>query len=489
MNRMTRSLSLAVASLLLSAFAASAGAASPVFPVDRDFFPYYPSLIRWEKTGAKFTPPGECRDCHEKQYEEWNGSVHSLAFRDPVYQGELNKGFKAVGHEVTRQCEGCHSPAGMVTGEIKGPGLAGLGETARSGDSCDICHSMSAVTHDRTPSREAENGSFVLSPGVDSPSGPTLVKRGPAKPDEGCGGGFHECVESPLHRRADLCASCHQVYHYAAHFPIESTYLEWKHGPYAQKDIHCQDCHMVETDVFLRTADAFRKPEAGEYRHYFNGANYLLAFLAIEAAKKGGDTALADRLKKQYDMAVGRLKSAARLDVAPVYRDGRLAEFSVRVLNLRAGHNLPTSLTNVREMWLEITAKGPDGKVLMSSGTVGADGRLPAGGRVFNSDGMGDDFHFAIDPWVVTAFSRHDTIPPRGYREVHYGVPAAAGAASLEVSVKLRYRQADQKVAEALLSAVPKDMNLKEIYGIEAVPPLPVVDMAERTASFPTSQP
>jgi hypothetical protein len=43
--------------------------------------------------------------------------------------------------------------------------------------------------------------------------------------------------------------------------------------------------------------------------------------------------------------------------------------------------------------------------------------------------------------------------------------------------VKLRYRQADQKVAEALLGAVPKDMNLKAVYGLDKVPQLPIVDM------------
>ena len=83
---------------------------SSVFKVDRQFYPYYPSLIKWEKSKAEFTPPSTCKDCHEKQYKEWNGSVHSLAFRDPVYQGELNKAVKAVGHEISRQCEGCHPP-------------------------------------------------------------------------------------------------------------------------------------------------------------------------------------------------------------------------------------------------------------------------------------------------------------------------------------------------------------------------------------------
>lgn len=474
----------AAAIAVVLALAATSVAAPAVFNVDREFYPFYPSLIKWNKSPAEFTPPADCGGCHEKQFREWNGSVHQLAFLDPVYQGELNKAVKAVGHEVTRQCEGCHSAAGMVTGEIKGPGLAGLSPMALGGVSCDICHSISGTTHWQTPSHEPENGSMILSPGLSGKEGTDLVKRGPWKPSADCGGGFHKCEESSLHQQADLCASCHQVYHYDAHFPLEATYLEWKHGPYAQKSILCQDCHMVDTATFKRTADEFRKPERGEYHHYFNGANYLLYYLAGAAAERTGDRELVASLKEKYQMAVEHLRSAAALEMTPVYRAGQLSELKVRVKNIRAGHNLPTSLTNVRQMWLEITAKDEKGKVVLASGAVQKDGTLPENTRIFNSDGMGKDFHFAVDPWVVTAFSRHDTIPPHGYKDVFYGMNGAKGAKKVTVEVKLRYRQADQKVAEALLAAVPKDMNLKEIYGLEKVPQLPVVDMVMERQTF-----
>ncbi len=462
----------------------TAFAASKVFDVDHELYPYYPSLFKWNKSTVPFTAPEECARCHAKQYEEWTGSMHALAFQDPVYQGELNRAVKAVGKEVTRQCEGCHSPAGMVTGEIKKPGTSGLSPVALAGVSCDICHSVSGSTHWQTPSHEPENGSLILTPGVDSPGGPKLTKRGPYKPSSDCGGGFHECAESSLHLRADLCAGCHQVYHYEDHFPLEATYLEWKHGAYAQKEILCQDCHMVDLSVFMRTADEFRKPDRKEYRHFFNGANYLMYYLASGAAKKAGDDKKAALLKDKYEMAIKRLQSAAEVEISPVYRNGRLAELKVRVKNIRAGHNLPTSLTNVRQMWLEITAKDDKGKLLMTSGTIDAKGHLPENARVFNSEGMGKDFHFAVDPWVVTSFSRHDTIPPKGYKDVFYGLSASRGTRKIQIEAKLRYRQADQGIAEALLASVPEDINLKETYGLTAVPPLPVVDMVVKNVSF-----
>lgn len=472
-----------VASLLLTVNAATA-AQSPVFVVDREFYPYYPSLLKWNKSTVPFTAPEVCGECHEQQYREWNGSIHSLAFKDPVYQGELAKAVKAVGHEISRQCEGCHSPVGMVTGEIKGAGLSGLSSIALQGVSCDVCHSVSGTTHWQTPAREPENASLILSPGVESESGQRLIKRGPLAPSEECGGGFHECVETELHVQADLCAGCHQVYHHDAHFPLEATYLEWKHGPYAQKAILCQDCHMVDIATFKRSADQFIRPERTDYRHYFNGANFLLSYLGSAAAQRAGNQELAGGMMQQYNMAVERLQAAAGLELKPVYHDGQLAEIMVRVKNLRAGHNLPTSLTNVRQMWLEVTAKDQAGRVLVTSGSVQADGSLPDNTRMFNSDGMGKDFHFAIDPWVVTAFSRHDTIPPKGYKDVYYGLKVPVEVKEVSLEVKLRFRQADQKVAEALLAAVPKDINLEQSYGLTKVPPLPVVDMATISGNF-----
>ena len=353
---------------------------------------------------------------------------------------------------------------------------------ALAGVSCDICHSISGVTHLQTPTHDPENGSMILSPGKDGKP----VKRSPFKPSEGCGGGFHSCEQVSFQLKADLCASCHQVYHYEAHFPIEATYNEWKSGPYAQVDIVCQDCHMVDTKTFLEVADTFRKPKREEYRHYFNGANYLLSYLGAAAAKISGDQKLAKNLMRQYDMAIERLKSTADLELTPIYRGGDLAEIKVRVKNIRSGHNLPTSLTNIRQIWLEVTAKDENGKIILSTGAVETDGSLPVDARIFNSDGMGKDFHFAVDPLVITSVSRHDTIPPKGFKEVYYGINPPAGVKNVSIEVKLRYRQADQKIAEALLAAVPKDIDLKAAYGLEKVPQLPVVDMVTRQALFKT---
>jgi cytochrome c553 len=464
--------------IMIAFLTPAAGAAeSGYFEPDREFYPYYPSLVKWNKSSAPFTEPEVCAGCHPRQYEEWTGSVHSLAFQDPLYQGELNRAYKAAGHEVTRWCEGCHSPVGMVTGEIKAPGLAGLGRMALAGVSCDVCHSVSGVTHWDTPSREPGNGSLILSPGIDTRDGMKLVKYGPDKPGPGCGGGFHDCVQVPLLVRADLCASCHQVSHYENFFPIESTYYEWVHSPYGQAGVLCQDCHMVDIETFIRTADTIRRPERAQYRHYFGGANYLLFSLEETAARNRGDASRAENLKKKYDMAVARLKAAADLEILPQYKYGILSEIIVRVKNVRAGHNLPTSLTNIRQMWLEVTARDIAGNIILKSGGMDSAGALTWDTRIFNSEGMGKDFHFASDAWDLVGYSRNVTIPPRGHWDVNFSTTGVKKHGIATVVAKLRYRQADQRVANKLMRSLPPDMSLEKTYGIKSLPSMPVVDM------------
>jgi truncated hemoglobin YjbI len=459
-------------------------------------YPFYPSNIQFENNGVPFVAPSvfTCAGCHPQQYEDWQGSMHAQAFRDPIYLGELNLAVEAVGKGITKQCEGCHTAAAVVSGDLpKEYDFKKLSDLAKAGVSCDVCHSIKKHTHWETPSHEPENGSYVLSPGrKDEKTGKGIrTKYGPFANYEGCGGGFHECVESPLHLRAELCAGCHQVFHYKEHTPLEHTYSEWKRGMYAVNGIQCQDCHMVDIETFKRSADTFQKPKRSEYRHYFNGANFTMYFLEELRAKKMGDEKLAANAKKKFDMAVARLQAAADLEITPIYdAKGELSKIKVRVKNERCGHALPTSLTNIRQMWLEVLATDEKGKVEIRSGfikkTGDKKGDLDENTYVFNSDGMDHHMKFAVDPWEIVSFSRHDIIPPKGYRDVYYTTLGDHRTHKVTFRAKLRWRAADQKVAAKLLTSQPKGFDLNEVYGLTEVPELPVVDMVEKTITFST---
>lgn len=62
------------------------------------------------------------------------------------------------------------------------------------------------------------------------------------------------------------------------------------------------------------------------------------------------------------------------------------------------------------------------------------------------------------------------------------------GVKALTVDVRLRYRSADQKIAEALLAAVPEGLDLAKEYGLTSVPPLPVVDMVSKQLKVPLNK-
>jgi hypothetical protein len=450
---------------------------------------FKPSNLQWEKTKADFTAPSisTCAGCHPKQYEEWRGSMHFMSFQDPVYLGELNLAIKAVGKEISKQCEGCHTPAAFVKGETAELDFKNLSPLAKAGVSCDVCHSIKKFTHWETPSHEPENGSFILSPGRENADGSvTLTKYGPFPNYEGCGGGFHECVESPKHLTAELCAGCHHVFHYDKHTPYEHTYGEWKKSLYALNGIQCQDCHMVDIDTFMRSADEFIKPKRSEYHHYFNGANFLMYFLGKLKAEKEGDEKLAANLQEKYEMAVERLQAAAEIEIDPMYNDnGDLYKIRIRVHNRRAGHSLPTSLTAVREMWLEVVITDQNGKELIKSGFLDENGELDGNTHVFNSEGMDMHQTFQIDPWEVVSFAKNDLIPPKGYRDIVYTILYPPGKGhELNVSAKLRFRQASQAIAKKLLTNLPEGVDLNEWYGLTEIPAVPIVDMTEQKATI-----
>ncbi len=457
-------------------------------------YKFYPSNIAFEDNGVPFEVPSvmTCGGCHPQQFEDWKGSMHEQAFRDPIYLGELVLAIKDVGEGIRNQCEGCHTAAATVSGLGPKRGeeldMSNLTDLAKAGVSCDVCHSIKKHTHWETPSHEPENGSYVLSPGYKDKNGNNVrTKYGPFPPYPGCGGGFHECIESPLHLRGELCGGCHQVFHYDEHFPIEHTYAEWKKGIYSIKGIQCQDCHMVDIETFKRSADTFQKPKRSEYRHFFNGANFTMYFLDELRAKKMGDEKLAANAHNKYEMAVARLQAAADMEIDPIYdENGSLTKIKVRIWNKRCGHALPTSLTNVREMWMEVVATDETGKEVLRSGFIREDGELDGNTYMFNSEGADINMKFTADPWKLVSFTRHDIIPPKGYKDVYYSTLSDLREHNITLHAKLRFRVAGQKLAEKILSNMPKGFDLTEIYGLTEIPPMPVVDMLDKTVTFST---
>ena len=216
--------------------------------------PFFPSLVNTPKGKLvrikDFKPAVTCQECHGDIYKQWKGSMHSLAYKDPVFQALWKLGDKETNGQTNKLCLGCHSTAGVVSGTVVDTKGKNVPEVVEDGVQCHVCHSVKSTRVDRSPTGEPQNASFLITPG--------RAHFGPFKDGWSW---RHKTEYSELHTKSEFCAGCHQLFHPANNMPIARTYSEWKDSIYAEKDIQCQDCHMQPVDKAIEVARTFRKPK------------------------------------------------------------------------------------------------------------------------------------------------------------------------------------------------------------------------------------
>src|SRR5574341_1244176 len=163
-----------------------------------------------------YTESQTCGACHTVIYKEWKNSVHASSISDPVFLGVFNE----VEREKKSFCLKCHAPTVRVTGDYDLTQFI-----TKEGVTCDFCHTVKSVDLGKEEPFEFDLG---------------FVKRGPFESDLEIG---HKNLYSEIHLKAEFCAGCHEVVNENG-FHVMSTYSEWKGGPYAEKGIQCQNCHM-----------------------------------------------------------------------------------------------------------------------------------------------------------------------------------------------------------------------------------------------------
>ncbi|MEE9505399.1 MAG: multiheme c-type cytochrome [Thermodesulfobacteriota bacterium] len=423
--------------------------------------PFFPSLINTH-TGkpvksSEFTSPDVCGGCHTEIYRQWKGSMHSHAYVDPVFQALWKMGSKETEGLTDKLCGGCHTGIGIVSEElVMKDGEFQVSDIAKKGVQCDLCHTIVKSTFLETPTHEPQNASIVLEPGE--------VKRGPYKDSNSP---FHETAYSELHTKSEFCANCHHVFHPVTNFHIERTYDEWKYSIYAQKGIQCQDCHMMPVEQAIETAKTLKKqknpgkacttgPERDQvYTHEFVGANFTVTSLLGSP--------------QHAEMAKKRLQSAAELTVnlPETAEKGNIVTVGVKVTNVGAGHNLPTSLTEVRQMWIEFLVTDAKGTTIYQSGKLDKEGNIDPQAKIFHAKSVNEAGTHTYKPWEMTRFEYNYTIPPKGSATTGYTflVPDKVKG-PLTVKAILRYRSYPQSLADLLLG--------------KGTVTLPIVDMTQK---------
>jgi len=408
---------------------------------------------------SRFISPETCGGCHSEIYEQWNNSMHSLAQKDPVYlqvsdfvrQGLTDKD-EILEAEV---CVKCHVPVGVITGYPKknSDDRTKISELANNGIQCDYCHSATGAD------RPYNNGlKIVPGHGEDEPG----IKWGPFSDSVS---DFHETKFSKFHTESRICGTCHNVKHVAFGTDLETTYDEWKKGPYNSSDpkkmVTCQGCHMYQREGVPATGSTPRPENPGQaaddaperkhiFTHYFVGANSFMPGQFNDQTKS--------------KMAEDRLKNAASISVN--YNKAQPGQIDVQIKNIGAGHSLPTGLTHVRQMWLEVVVRDEQGKTVYSSGSLDRDGYIPEEALIFNTvfgDGKGNPVSNIAKAREVL---RDKRIAPLESITETVKVPEK-GWKNLKVHVKLLYRSAPQKALDTIMGRGKVKLPVIEMARVE----------------------
>ena len=152
-------------------------------------------------------------------------------------------------------------------------------------------------------------------------------------------------------------------------------------------------------------------------------------------------------------MAEARLRSAAGVELALPAKAaaGSKVTFEVAVTNKAAGHAIPTSITELRQVWLDVRIADADGREVFRSGAIDDAGRVDPAAVMWHSvlaDAKGE---VTLLPWRAVKLVREKLIPPKAtVRERYEATLPADAKAPFAVTATLRYRSAPQDALDAL---------------------------------------
>lgn len=421
-------------------------------------------LDRWQTAES-------CSECHESIYEEWQGTMHSNAGRDPLFLGAVTTLRNRVDEELERTelrtCIRCHSAAGHLSAGVMDSfaDIAPLSELdERGGVFCGFCH----VVSESIP----RDGGFEVEPGPHSED--LGVMRGTLRDARDDG---HQVAYSELHSRAAFCGTCHDMQHAFSGVPIMSTYTEWNDSPYnsgnADTTVVCQDCHMRQQPSVPATASTDRPDRPGRLAptigdisperpnvagHHFVGGNTLMPGVLVD--------------EEHGPMARERLQAAATLELGVPDRaaPGGPITIEARVTNVGAGHKLPTGMTTIRQMWVELrVVSATAGVTVFESGDLDDDGALDDEAHTFGTtygNAAGEPvFTFTRAAQVL----RDHRIGPRETVTERFEFTApSGGGGTLEVHAKLRYRPVTPEMIEAVMPGQVDEIEITDMAEAEA---------------------
>jgi hypothetical protein len=235
----------------------------------------------------------DCAACHPEEADAWARSRHAQAAASPVFAAMLPEVEASWGSFARSTCETCHAPGFGVD----------------DGIGCVACHAA-------VGNHGARDGRLAVD--LDAPlSGPLGLAAGAA----------HTSVPRGLLTDDTLCATCHTVT--GPGLLAEDTEGEIRISPEA--DATCVGCHAPAVDDGPLTPGTPARPR---HDHRYVGVDPPWELDPTDAeAAAASEALLARALTMRVDAAVGR---------------------TLVVTNTGAGHRVPTGVSFLRDVWVDV---------------------------------------------------------------------------------------------------------------------------------------
>ena len=419
-----------------------------------------------------WTNSAKCKVCHSEIFNQWADSNHkNLVDSNPYYMVMEGLAGEVEGDEFRQWCMGCHNPSAVTTGLTKSGhrmdrnflanGLFEQGAKTLQDDlkhhrnsrleegvSCVACHRITKVDSQGNASYtlDLNRKKYTFEESKTDLGQWFSQKFINSKPD------IHkQSYSKEIYKKSSYCASCHDETSPQTGKQIVSTFKEWEKSPYndpknPKKHKDCIDCHMTYLEDGKFAPLKGTSTDGGEIKkdvkvHYFSGSNYFLSGL---------------RNKDHKEQTIQLLRTSAKLDV-----DIKNNQLIVGVKNIGAGHHLPTGVSDFRELWLDITLKDRDSKIVFSSGKLKDDGNLDEDARPFMKVfGDKDGNPVGLLFWKYEKLLSDTRIPAGERRVLKYNIKDTKELKyPLSIEVKLNFRIYPQWVTDAVQKMYPQLPN------------------------------
>ncbi len=387
---------------------------------------------------SRYPSATTCGTCHPRHFEEWAVSQHSYAQLSPAYMAFQNFVNLQVNGTNGDFCIRCHNQVGMNMEEPTQISNLERHPTSREAITCIVCHRVANIYNKASGRVALVEGDLlqpVYGPKGNEELKRVLDNRQDyrvvTKADEP-GRKIHiEAIKFKEISTSTFCGTCHDVTLLNG-FRLEEAFSEYRASPAAAKGISCQDCHMGKVQGIVSGYNEGPAAVVGGVptksrkltNHIMAGPDYTLVhpgifphnadaqqlatlanWLTFDVAAGWGTDKFEDNVPKNYrfpkawDAIDTRYDAREILDVQfkrlAFVRDKRLEllrngyllsdvkatradrggiEIQAKVSNITEGHNTPTGFTGERLVWLRITVKDRDGKVVFQSGDTDPNG-------------------------------------------------------------------------------------------------------------------